>query len=41
MKLAELCTSGSEGLYVLPFGNGAERMLENKDIGAQNVWTEF
>lgn len=25
---------GSEGLVVLPFGNGAERMLENKNPGA-------
>ena len=25
---------GSDGLFVLPFGNGAERMLENKLIGA-------
>jgi xylulokinase len=24
---------GSDGLVVLPFGNGAERILENKDIG--------
>ena len=26
---------GSDGLVCLPFGNGAERMLENRDIGAQ------
>lgn len=26
--------SGSEGILVLPFGNGAERILENKQIGA-------
>ncbi|MBN2347259.1 MAG: carbohydrate kinase [Bacteroidales bacterium] len=25
---------GSEGVLVLPFGNGAERMLGNKDLGA-------
>ncbi len=25
---------GSEGLLVMPFGNGAERMLGNKDLGA-------
>lgn len=25
---------GSDKLYVLPFGNGAERMFRNKDIGA-------
>ncbi|MDR6941491.1 xylulokinase [Mucilaginibacter pocheonensis] len=30
---------GSEGLQVLPFGNGAERMLNNKQVGAhfQNI----
>ena len=27
--------AGSEGLIVLPFGNGAERMLNNKIVGAQ------
>ncbi len=27
--------AGSEGLLALPFGNGAERMLNNKIIGAQ------
>lgn len=27
--------SGSDGLLVLPFGNGAERMLNNKLVGAQ------
>ena len=25
---------GSDGLFVLPFGNGAERMLQNKIVGA-------
>jgi xylulokinase len=25
---------GSEGLVILPFGNGAERILENRDVGA-------
>jgi len=25
---------GSEGLFMLPFGNGAERMLQNRNIGA-------
>jgi xylulokinase len=30
---------GSEGLQILPFGNGAERMLNNKQVGAhiQNI----
>ena len=32
---AEGITLGSEGLSILPFGNGAERMLENKMPGAQ------
>ena len=26
---------GSDGLLILPFGNGAERMLQNKTVGAQ------
>jgi xylulokinase len=30
---------GSNGLFILPFGNGAERMLNNKQVGAhlQNI----
>ena len=28
---------GSDGLLVLPFGNGAERVLENRNIGAQII----
>lgn len=31
---AATAPEGSEGLLILPFGNGAERMLENKMIGA-------
>ena len=34
-RLAGSIPLGSEGLTVLPFGNGAERMLENKMPGAQ------
>ncbi len=34
-ELAQKAPIGSEGLAILPFGNGAERMLENKDVGAQ------
>ena len=36
---AEKAPLGSEGLQVLPFGNGAERMLNNKQVGAhfQNI----
>ncbi|RYU87977.1 carbohydrate kinase [Mucilaginibacter terrigena] len=34
-ELAETAPMGSDGLRILPFGNGAERMLNNKQIGAQ------
>lgn len=34
-SLASKIALGSEGLRVLPFGNGAERILKNKTIGAQ------
>ena len=34
-QLAAGIKPGSEGLFILPFGNGAERMLQNKMIGAQ------
>ena len=33
-ELAAKAPIGSDGLTILPFGNGAERTLENKDIGA-------
>ncbi|MBN1788189.1 MAG: carbohydrate kinase [Sedimentisphaerales bacterium] len=33
-ELATQAPIGSDGLYIIPFGNGAERILENKDIGA-------
>lgn len=33
-KLAASIAAGSEGLMLLPFGNGAERMLQNQLIGA-------
>lgn len=32
-ELAQTVDAGSEGLLVVPFGNGAERMLLNEDIG--------
>ena len=32
-RLAEEIPVGSDNLYILPFGNGAERVLLNKDIG--------
>jgi len=34
-NLAEKVSPGSDGLRILPFGNGAERMLGNKDTGAR------
>lgn len=33
-KLAEKVAPGSDGLIVYPFGNGAERLLENRNPGA-------
>lgn len=36
-EMDELATSappGSDGLLILPFGNGAERTLDNRDLGA-------
>jgi len=39
--LAEQVPIGSDGLRVLPFGNGAERMLENKNLGAQISGLDF
>ncbi len=32
--MASKTDPGSDGLFMLPFGNGAERMLNNKEIGA-------
>jgi xylulokinase len=39
--LAESAGIGSAGLTVLPFGNGAERMLDNANIGAQIRGLDF
>jgi xylulokinase len=33
-ELASKAPVGSDGLFVFPYGNGAERTLENKNIGA-------
>ena len=33
--LASEAGPGSDGLSVLPFGNGAERMLQNRDVGCR------
>lgn len=32
-KVAENIPIGSEGVTIIPFGNGAERVMENKDLG--------
>lgn len=39
--LAESVPVGAEGVTFLPFGNGAERILENKEIGAQLLNLSF
>ncbi len=39
--LAEKVAPGSDGLSILPFGNGAERVLGNKDTGASDYRIEF
>ncbi|MDN3203571.1 xylulokinase [Algoriphagus sediminis] len=36
-SLAKSVPVGSEGLVFLPFGNGAERILENRFLGAQMI----
>lgn len=40
-KMASNIPIGSEGLQVLPFGNGAERMLQNRNIGARILQLQF
>jgi xylulokinase len=39
--IAEKSPIGSDGLMVLPFGNGAERVLENKDIASSFYGLNF
>lgn len=39
--LAATVAPGSDGLLILPFGNGAERMFRNKDIGASVYGLNF
>ena len=39
--LASKVNIGADGLRILPFGNGAERMLENKSVGAQFYNLDF
>jgi xylulokinase len=40
-ELAKSVSVGSDGVTVLPFGNGAERVLGNKNIGAQIGGLDF
>src|SRR5690606_4424427 len=40
-QMAAGVEAGSKGLRVLPFGNGAERMLENKSIGSHIGHIDF
>ncbi len=39
--MAEKIDAGSNGLRCFPFGNGAERMLDNQDVGAQIINAQF
>ena len=38
---AQRVRAGSDGVSILPFGNGAERMLHNKTIGAHILGIDF
>lgn len=38
---AEEIQPGCEGLCILPFGNGSERMLENRDVGSRIIGLHF
>lgn len=40
-ELASQVAIGSEGVRILPFGNGSERMLENKEIGCSLLNVNF
>jgi xylulokinase len=40
-ELASSVAIGAEGLYALPFGNGAERILNNQIIGGQFTGLNF
>ncbi len=40
-ELAGKIKPGSDGLSILPFGNGAERILGNKDVGARILGLNF
>ncbi len=40
-EIAAQIPAGTEGVSILPFGNGAERMLGNRDIGSQICGLNF
>lgn len=40
-SIAGKISPGSDGLSILPFGNGAERMLGNRDVGARIMGLNF
>src|SRR5690606_6656540 len=40
-RLAAEVPIGAEGLNFLPFGNGAERILQNKELNAQLLGLDF
>ncbi|NIV11759.1 MAG: carbohydrate kinase, partial [Aliifodinibius sp.] len=40
-ELADQADPGANGIHFFPFGNGAERVLENKIIGAQLLNIDF
>jgi xylulokinase len=40
-QMAESIAIGAEGLSVLPFGNGAERVLKNKNLGSHIAGLNF
>ncbi len=40
-EMAGMVAAGSDGLLMLPFGNGAERMLQNRFIGAHISGADF
>lgn len=40
-RLASEAPIGSDGVMVIPFGNGAERVLQNKNIGSQILGLDF
>lgn len=40
-ELAAQAPIGADGLSIFPFGNGAERMLRNREVGCQMLGTNF